>query len=84
MYSGDPYQSDPQGDEPSTDIILDKIGLYKGQKFSLHYDFRDDWMFTITVSKINEVEESFEPRIVKSKGHIQQYPDLDNEDWDYE
>ena len=84
MYSEDAYQSDPEGDEPSTDIILDKIGLYKGQKFSLHNDFGDDWMFTIRVSKINEVEESFEPRIVKSKGYIQQYPDLDEEDWDYE
>ena len=83
MYSEETYQSDPEGDEPSTDITLDKIGLYKGQKFSLHYDFGDDWMFTITVSKINEVGESFEPRIVKSKGYIQQYPDFDEEDWDY-
>ena len=41
-------------------------------------------MFTIRVSKISEVKESFEPRIVKSKGYIQQYPDLDEEDWDYE
>lgn len=84
MYSEDAYQSDPEGDEPSTDITLDKIGLYKGQKFSLHYDFGDDWMFSITVTKISEAEESFEPRIVKSKGYIQQYPDIDEEDWDYE
>ena len=41
-------------------------------------------MFTITVSKISEAEESFEPRVVKSKGYIQQYPDLDEADWDYE
>ena len=72
------------GDEPSTDITLDKIRFYKGQKFSLHYDFGDDWMFSITVTKISEAEESFEPRIVKSKGYIQQYPDIDEEDWDYE
>ena len=84
MYSEDTYQSDPVEDEPSTDITLDKIGLYKGQKFSLHYDFGDDWMFTITVSKISEAGERFEPRIVKSKGYIQQYPDLDEEVWDYE
>lgn len=32
MYSEETYQSDPDGDEPSTDITLDKIGLYKGQK----------------------------------------------------
>lgn len=84
MYSDYTYQSDPEGDEPSTDITLDEIGLYKGQKFSLHYDFGDDWMFKITVSKISEVQTSFVPRIVKSKGIILQYPDLDDEDWDGE
>ena len=41
-------------------------------------------MFTITVSKISEAEKSFEPRIVKSKGHIQQYPYYDEEEWDDE
>ena len=84
MYSEDSYQSDPEEDDATTDIALDKLKLNKWQKFSLHYDFGDDWMFTIRVSKISEVEESFEPRIVKSKGYIQQYPDLDEEDWDYE
>lgn len=88
MYSNNSYQLYPQGDELSTDITLDRIGLYKGQKFSLHYDFGDDWMFTITVSKISDVQTSFVPRIVKSKGSIQQYPDLEDddedEDWDGE
>ncbi len=78
MYSENSYQSDPEeDDDASTDIALDKLKLNKGQKFWLHYDFGDDWMFTITVHKINEVEESFEPRIVKSKGQILQYPYLD-------
>ena len=77
MYSENSYQSDPEeDDDASTDIALDKLKLNKGQKFLLHYDFGDDWMFTITVHKINEVEESFEPRIVKSKGQILQYPYL--------
>ena len=84
MYSEDAYQSDPEGNEPSADITLDKIGLYKGQKFLLHYDFGDDWMFTIRVSKISEVQGSFEPRVVKAKGNIQQYPDWDDEDWNEE
>ena len=39
-------------------------------------------MFTITVSKISETEKDYEPRIVKSKGYIQQYPDYDKEEWD--
>lgn len=83
-HSEHAYQSDPEGDEPSADIILDEVGLCKGQKFALHYDFGDDWMFTITVSKISEVQEDFEPRVIKSKGTIQQYPDWDEEDFDEE
>ena len=83
MYSEYTYQSEPEYDEPSTEITLDEIGLCKGQKFSLHYDFGDDWMFRITVSKINEVRGNFQPRIVKSKGYIVQYPEW-YEDWDEE
>lgn len=41
-------------------------------------------MFTITVSKISKVQKNFKPRIVKSKGNIQQYPDWDEEDFDEE
>lgn len=39
----------------------------------------DDWIFHIRVLNIIEVKESFEPRIIKSKGYISQYPDYD--DW---
>ena len=84
MYSEYSYQSDPEGDEPSTEIILDELRLEEKQKFSLHYDFGDDWMFTITVSKINEIPEKMESRIIKSKGNIQQYPDWDEDEWDDE
>ena len=63
---------------------LDEVGLCKGQKFTLHYDFGDDWMFTITVSKIVEVQKDFSPRIVKAKGSIQQYPDWNEDEFDYE
>ena len=70
IYSEDAYQSDPEGEEPSADVTLDEVGLCKGQKFTLHYDFGDDWMFTITVSKIVEVQKDFSPRIVKAKGSI--------------
>ena len=84
MYDEYNYQSDPEGDEPSAKITLDELGVVEKQKFSLHYDFGDDWMFTITVSKISEVQEDFEPRVIKSKGTIQQYPDWDEEDFDEE
>lgn len=84
MYREYNYQSDPEDDQPSAEVTLDELNLRKGQKFSLHYDFGDDWMFTITVSKISEVSEKTEPCIIKSKGEIQQYPDWDEEDWDEE
>lgn len=73
QYGKDVYYATSMEQDPSTDIALDKIGLYNGQKFLLHYDFGDDWMFNIRVLNIDEVKDSFESRIVKSKGYIQQY-----------
>ena len=61
------YQSYPEGNQPSTDTTLDELKLYKGQKFSLHYDFGDDWMFTIRVSNISEDSAKRKPCIIKSK-----------------
>lgn len=80
MYSEYSYQSDPEDGEPSTRIKLDKLGLEIKQKFSLHYDFGDDWMFTITVQSIAETSEKVKPTVIKEKGFIQQYPEWDDED----
>ena len=75
MYGAWSYQSDPEDGGPSTRIKLDKIGLEMKQKFSLHYDFGDDWMFTITVQKITETSEKIAPTVIKEKGSIEQYPE---------
>lgn len=77
MYSDYSYQSDPENGEPSVRVKLDKLGLVKGQKFSLHYDFGDDWMFAINVQKITEVPKAAKACVVKEKGHVEQYPDWD-------
>ena len=84
MYGDWNYQSDPEDDEPSTRVKLDKLGLVMKQKFSLHYDFGDDWMFTITVQKIEETSETVAPTVIKEKGSIEQYPEWDEEEEDYE
>lgn len=63
---------------------LDKIGLVLKQKFSLHYDFGDDWMFAITVQKITETSEKAAQTVIKEKGSIEQYPEWDEEEEDYE
>lgn len=84
MYSDYSYQSNPEDDEPSTRVKIDKIGLEIKQKFSLHYDFGDDWMFTITVQKIEKVTRKIVPAVIKGKGVIEQYPDPDWDEDDYE
>ena len=47
------------------------------QKFLFHYDFGDDWMFIITVQKIEETSEKIETKIIKEKGFVSQYLDWD-------
>ena len=84
MYSDCSYQSNPEYDEPSTRVKLDEIGLMVKQKFSLHYDFGDDWMFTIVVQKIEETSEKVAPTVIKEKGAIEQYPTWDEDEYDYE
>lgn len=81
MYSRNSYQSAPEGRQPSTRQKIGKLGLIEKQKFALHYDFGDDWMFTINVQKIEADTGKTEPYIVKSKGNIEQYSDWDD-DWE--
>ncbi len=83
MYSDDSYQSHPEDGEPSTKVKIDSLGLKEKQKFSLHYDFGDDWMFAINVQKIVDEKDYQKPKVIKSEGNIEQYPDWDEED-DYE
>lgn len=81
MYREYNYQSNPDWGQPSTQTAIGKLGLLEKQKFSLHYDFGDDWMFTIVVQNIAEDSGLTESQIVKSKGSISQYPDWDD-DWE--
>lgn len=67
----------------STAAAIGSLGLHKGQNFSLHYDFGDDWMFTIHVMQISETDAYHSPVIIKAKGEIEQYPDY-GEEWDEE
>lgn len=82
MYSHYSYQSNPESGEPSTRIKLDKIGLEIKQRFSLHYDFGDDWMFSIIVQRITETSEKIVPNVIKEKGSIEQYPEWDDDEYD--
>ena len=79
------YHRQPDPDFPgdkSANIALNRLRLQKGQKFLLHYDFGDDWIFVITVQKIMETNQYTSATILKSKGRVEQYPDYDEEEWD--
>ena len=79
MYSQYSYQPHPEAGQASVRIKLDQLNLVKGQKFSLHYDFGDDWMFAISVQKVAETSEKKILRVVRGKGSAEQYPDWDEE-----
>ncbi len=79
MYSQYSYQPHPEAGQASVRIKLDQLNLMKGQKFSLHYDFGDDWMFAISVQKVAETSEKKILRVVRGKGSAEQYPDWDEE-----
>ena len=75
-YSEHSYQCEEDGSgRPLTTTKIAKLDLAKGQKFSLHYDFGDDWMFTISVHEIESIDHRMPPECLKSKGTIEQYPD---------
>ena len=72
-YSNNAYTIDRDVDYPEINIVIDTMELYEKQKISLHYDFGDDWMFTIDVVKIVSVENYFKPHVIGSKGKVKQY-----------
>ena len=72
-YGNNAYTIDRDVDYPEINIVIDTMELYEKQKFSLHYDFGDDWMFTIDVVKIVSVENYFKPHVIGSKEKVKQY-----------
>lgn len=81
LFSDDNYSCDPDyKGQPSTDTKLDKLGLQKGQRFILHYDFGDDWIFEIQVQDIHDEKTRVIAHVTEEKGSVEQYPDYD--DWE--
>lgn len=69
------YQSYPQGrDDLPTSVLIDALHLEEKQKFIFHFDFGADWIFKLTVKKIENVEGTVQARVTKEKGRVLQYP----------
>lgn len=54
--------------------MSDEVDSYKWHSFLLHYDYGDDWRFTIHVQKIEEVDRYRKSKVLASKGRLEQYP----------
>lgn len=65
-----------------TNIPIRQLDLKKGQKFTLHYDYGDDWLFVINTQRVDKVNTEEPPCLLKSKGSVEQY--LDYDEWDDE
>lgn len=79
-HSGNYHRMPNDRGDKSAKIALDKLSLEKGQKFFLHYDFGDDWMFVINVQEIVDGGRYKKPVVIKEKGEVEQYPDWDEEE----
>ena len=62
-------------------VSLDSLGLKSRRKILYLYDFGDDWMFYVTVKRVESVEEEPPVRVIQSAGQLEQYPDWDEDDW---
>ena len=54
-------------------VKLKNMGIEKGQRFLLHYDFGADWLFQINVQGLTEVEKYVKPSVEKEKGTLYYY-----------
>lgn len=73
-YGSSPEIGVPDGSDWSGEIVnskkikLSDIFTTKGQKFIYIYDFGDDWIHTITLEDIKEVEPSKKAELLAGKG----------------
>ncbi len=68
----------------ASEAVLQDFTFARNQKFMYLFDFGDEWIFTVSLS--NEVEdETPTPIEIAGNGALpQQYPDYEDEDFDYD
>ena len=64
-------------------VRLQDVNPVVKNKYLYLYDFGDDWMFYITVMKVNETDLKIPAKITFRQGELCQYPNWD-EDWENE
>lgn len=76
------YHPEATGGKNAEKISLNELNLKVRNKFLFLYDFGDEWMFDITVKKIEQSDILTLTYIKEQKGEISQYPDWEDEDWE--
>ena len=80
----------PEMDEgvATDEVQIGELPLRPGETMTFHFDFGDDWMFTVKLERIDPPSKKMKlPKILESHGKApEQYPheDDDDEDWDNE
>lgn len=85
-YDRDGYYS-PFDDEKrrADQETLSALGWKLKETWLYLYDFGDDWMFDVTLVKMEDTEKKARTRQLEGKGVLEQYPDYEEEDdWDEE
>lgn len=62
------YRSDEENGKCPDRISIDKLLLKNGQRCFLHYDLKDDWIFTVVVQSITGNSEQIAPVVIRKKG----------------
>ena len=79
IYEGNPYEKSCR----CAKTKLEALNLKKGDKFLLEYDYGDSWIFKVTVQDVAEGTGK-NITLVSSTGNQEQYPDLDEESYDWD
>lgn len=89
LYRDDNFVCDGEGEFSTDQTVINQLGLWKGSKFWFHYDFGDDWVFVISVQKVEETDLYEKPLFIRGKGSVEQYPEWEeyqewneDEEWD--
>lgn len=90
MFSLNRKMHDPEGyyhpyakaGKQADKISINTLNLKVRNKFLFLYDFGDEWLFNITVNKIEQSDIISMTYVKEQKGEIIQYPVWEDEEWD--
>ncbi|MFA6941484.1 MAG: hypothetical protein WCQ54_11005 [Clostridiaceae bacterium] len=76
------YHPSADGGKNAAKAKLNSLGLKVRGKFLFLYDFGDDWMFDITVKKVQQSEVRTITFVTEENGELKQYPDWEDESFE--